>query len=191
MEILNLIIKSKLKNKEALEELTERFTPLIKKLSNKYYIRGYSEEDLKQIGFLSLIKAIKKYDINSGKSPIAYIKSSIENNYFYEIRKNAKENYIVSLDKEDENGALIDIIPSLENIEERYLEEERINSFIIVLNNLESWEKEVLRYAFSKKYGGIKKYSELMGIKYYEARKIKECILKKIKKQLKNDYKIN
>lgn len=184
MELIDLIIRSKQGDKKALEKIIIDFTPLVNKLSFKYFIKGYGSDDLKQIGFLSLIKAVNMYNVEGGKSPVAYIKNSIENNYFYEIRKNSKGNYIISLDKEGEDGLkIIDYIPSDEDIEEDYLLREVKGNIRGEICKLTESEVKILEYAYGRK--GLKAYSIELGVSYYKLRKRKEEILCKLRANMK------
>lgn len=183
MELLDLIIESRKGNRRALEKIICNFTPLVNKLSFKYFIKGYDSEDLKQIGFISLIKAINMYDINSSNSPVSYIKNTIEKNYFYEIRKNSKGNYIASLDKENDEGIrMIDLIQSTDNLEEDYILKNRRELLNKILGKLTCNERKLIQYAYGKK--GLKAYGEEIGESYYTVRKMRDKILNKLREDI-------
>ena len=51
-------------SKEAMEEIIEKNTGLIWSIVNRFNGRGYSKEELYQIGVIGIIKAIKRFDFN-------------------------------------------------------------------------------------------------------------------------------
>ena len=59
---LQLIPLAKEGNTEALNKLIEANLPLVTSISKKFTNRGYEYEDIYQIGFMGLVKAIKNFD---------------------------------------------------------------------------------------------------------------------------------
>ena len=57
------IIEAQNKNKEALERIMINNSGLVWSIVNRFLGRGYSKEELYQIGCIGLIKAIKRFDI--------------------------------------------------------------------------------------------------------------------------------
>lgn len=61
-ENLNLILRSKEGDKDALNRLIENNMPLVSAISKKFLNRGYEYDDIFQIGCLGLVKAVKNFD---------------------------------------------------------------------------------------------------------------------------------
>lgn len=61
-ENLDLILRSKEGDKEALNRLIENNMPLVSAISKKFLNRGYEYDDIFQIGCLGLVKAVKNFD---------------------------------------------------------------------------------------------------------------------------------
>jgi RNA polymerase sporulation-specific sigma factor len=59
---LELINKSQIGDKKALEELVENNLPLVASISRKFLNRGYEYDDIFQIGCLGLVKAVNNFD---------------------------------------------------------------------------------------------------------------------------------
>ena len=57
-----LISKAQKGDKNAKEQLTAENTGLVYSIARKFYDRGYDKEDINQIGFIGLLKAIDKFD---------------------------------------------------------------------------------------------------------------------------------
>lgn len=182
MDIKDLVKKSKSKDEEATRILLEKYKPFILKTMQGVYIKGYDREDLIQIGYFSVIKAIEKYDLDSKTPFTAYVCNSIKNNYYYKIRGKVKENCDVSYEKSLEEG--------FEYTNEDNIEDEVLNNFEIqrlrqALNKLSVEEKEFILYCYSNGHGSTKEYSKMKGIKYGTLQKRKKSILNKIKKYMK------
>ena len=61
-----LHLRCKQGDASAKEELVERFMPLAKRLASRYRIGADSQEDLQQVAYLGLLKAIDRYDPDAG-----------------------------------------------------------------------------------------------------------------------------
>ena len=67
MNLEEIVEKAKNGDINSKEEIINRFTPLIIKHSRTTFIVGYDENDLKQIGYMTIIQAIKRYDSKKAK----------------------------------------------------------------------------------------------------------------------------
>lgn len=181
--INELIIKAKGGDKSAQEDIIIKFTPLVYKLSLKYYIAGFDEEDLRQFGYLSIIKAIKNFDINRKVNFTAYVKWAITKNFYYEIRRAARRNSEGSLNSVNEEGMeYIDMIPSDFDLENYCIDNLMVKKLREVINSLTSDEKELLYYVYREKSGGLTRYSKERNIKYSKCLQFRDEILAKLKK---------
>ena len=182
MEIKELIKKSKAKDEDATKILIEKYRPFILRTMQSVYIKGYDREDLIQIGYVSVIKAIEKYDLDSKTPFTAYVCNSIKNNYYYKIRGKAKENYDVSYEKSVEEGFEY---TNEEDIENQVLKNFEIKILTQALNKLSSEERELILYCYNNGHGAMREYSKIKGIKYGTLQKRKKSILNKIKNYMR------
>lgn len=138
----DLLIRAKDGEKEAKAEILKMFKPLVVSCANRVYISGYDTSDLIQIGYVTLLKSIDKFDISSD-SFVSYVKNALQNNYYYLIRGKARLNQDVALDEE----IISDDSPENEAIND--LELERLQRAI---NTLSKEDKTIIQYLFFKDY---------------------------------------
>lgn len=182
----DLVLRGKAGDKEALDELIRKFTGYIIKCANNVYINGYTQEDLIQEGYVSLVKAVDKYDPKRGNFT-AYVTFAIKKNFNYKIRGKARENYIGSLDYEvNQNTQLLDMLSTKENIEEDYVKNEVLGEISKVINNLPKELREVIDYYYISNKGSLKEYAEEKNINYSTLIRRKSLALKIIKNNLKD-----
>lgn len=181
-----LVLRGKAGDKEALDELIGKFTGYIIKCANNVYINGYTQEDLLQEGYVSLVKAVDKYDPRRGNFT-AYVTFAIKKNFNYKIRGKARENYIGSLDYEiNQDTQLIDMLSTEENIEEDYVKNQVLKEIIQVINTLPEDLGEIINYYYISNKGSLKEYAEEKNIKYSTLIRRKNLALKIIKDSLKD-----
>jgi len=184
MDLDELIIKAQKGDDFAVEEILKRFKPYIIKLSKTIYINGHDMEDLIQIGYVTLIKAIKSYDVTKTNKFIPYATCSIKNNYYCEIRQKSKCNGETSLNLEIGDGIqIIDNILSEENIEASYIIKEDVSALNSALSKLSAKDKEILNYVFFNN-GKLVDYAKAKNIKYITSVKRKNSALERLKKQI-------
>lgn len=183
MELKELVIKAKANNIDAKEEILSRFKPFIIKQCNKIYLKDYTFDDLVQTSYISLLNAIKKFDINNDNFT-AYATISIKNNLNYLIRQKAKINYDISIFKETgENIEFIDTLKDDFEIEKSYFHKEAVSALINAIKTLPKEERYIIEnlYFYNK---SLKDLSTELKIKYITLAKRKERILKKLKRLL-------
>lgn len=182
MNIEQLVKKAKSKDEDAINEIIKMFTPLILKMVKSIYIKGNDRDDLIQMGYMSIVKAINSYDLGSNSSFVAYLSNAVRYNYYYEIRKASKRNFDTSYDKSLEEGTDLgmneDLGDSIEDVIIRKAEYEKLRQ---ALGELSKEERELLKFAFFKDFGGMKKYEKITGIKYGTLQKRKRTLLKKLR----------
>ncbi|MCM8710698.1 sigma-70 family RNA polymerase sigma factor [Clostridium sp. SYSU_GA19001] len=181
MELEKLVLEAKKGNDKAYEEIINRFKGFICKLAKETYISGYDTEDLLQIGYTTLIKAIRKFDFSKNNNFTVYVTSAIKNNFYYEIRQKSRYNGAISLNKEiDEGIEFIENIVSDEDIEKDFLLKESIEELHAALKKLEPLERELIEHIYFSN-NTMKKFAELKAINYTTCTKLKEKALKKLK----------
>lgn len=188
MEIEQLVKKAKANDESAMSELMIRFRPLILKMANNIYIKDYDRDDLIQLGYVAIIKAVTCYNPERNTNFTAYVSNAIRKNYYYEIRKSSKRNYDTSFDKLlDERKEAFEIENfngrNFENpIEDRIIKKEQMDELKKILKTLTKEERDLLLYAYNKDVGGIREYSKITGIKYGTLQKRKRALLYRIRK---------
>ena len=96
---------------EAIDFMFRKYTPLIYKCQNNRYAAGFVRDDFIQEGFIGLLSAVNKYDIESEASFYTFAKTCIDNSMNNLIKKSLqKKNQILnnSQSLEDESEALDD-----------------------------------------------------------------------------------
>lgn len=160
----NLAVLAKTDN-ACLELLLERYVSVIQSIVSKYFVKGYDEEDLRQEGRLSVVKAVKHYDGQSGFKNFA--SKCIKNSVLTLIKKaNRLKNLplkdYISLsglndtDDVDKNKLLSwDKRSPLEDIIEKEKESELIEK---IKSSLSAYEYQVFSlYLYGYSYEDIKK----------------------------------
>ena len=140
------------------EILLQKYRPLIYKIVKDYlkFFKkfGYELEDLMQLGYITLYKTVKKYDIYNHSMFYSYLKKSLENMLIDNIRHNTtgkKEilNNALSYDTCLPNSKIryIDLLPSCKeiiNIEDK---------LIVFKNSMPA----IMSYIFELFYNGYNK----------------------------------
>lgn len=183
MDIETLVKKAKSNDEEALNELIRMFTPFILKLTNSIYIKGYDRDDLIQMGHITIVRAVKSYRLECNRF-VAYVTNAIKNNYYYEIRKVSKGNFDTSYEKMLEEGEYISLAASDISIEDSVLQKEKYKNLKLALEKLSEEDREIIIHSYWKGHGGLKRYSEITGIKYVTLHKRKKAILKKLREEM-------
>ncbi|MCY6370971.1 sigma-70 family RNA polymerase sigma factor [Clostridium ganghwense] len=191
VDLDELVEKAKLNDKEAAEEIINRFTKYVAKTASGIYIKGYEMEDIKQIGYLSIMKAIKLYDSSKNKNFTAYLIKTIKNNYYNNIRKMSKRNYEASLDKIIECGMEKEVFYTSYNIEynieEEYIKKEKHWEFGNMLDKLPAKDRELVEYIYKNERGAMVNYAKIKNMKYQACCKRKNRVIKKMAIMIKEE----
>lgn len=175
-----LAFKAQNNDKEALEVLIKYFKPYIIKQAHLTYVKGYEMDDLIQIGYVSLIKAIKMYK-PSNKNFNYYALASIKRNFYYLIRQESRHNAEYSMEFETGEGlTLSDYMEDNFNLEEEYLKKETYKELRQAIKKLNNEEKEIIKWVYFDRKS-LKEYTKLKGITYNQGRYRMQAVLKKLK----------
>lgn len=179
-----LALKAQNGDTKSLEDLIIYFKPYIIKQARCTYVKGYEMEDLIQIGYVSLIKAIGMYKPLS-KNFNYYALASIKRNFYYLIRQQVRHNSEYSMEFQTSEGlTLADSIEDNFNLEEDYLKKETYQKLKESLKLLNKEEKEIIKWIYFDRKS-LKEYASLKGITYAQGRyKIKHA-LDKLRKSFK------
>lgn len=182
--MINLILKAKQGDKEAMEKILKEFEPLVYKTSISYYIYGYESEDIRQIARLTIIKAIDKFNVDLSNSFPAYVQKSIKNQMNKEIEKASKRYYENKLNNSIANSIQIkEIIDEDINISEDYIKKELNNNLFKAIEQLNSEEKALLNSIYVEG-NTLKAYAENLKLEYYKVRYMRDKVMEKLKQQL-------
>ncbi|WP_097028587.1 sigma-70 family RNA polymerase sigma factor [Clostridium peptidivorans] len=184
MDLENSALKAQGGDKKSLEDLFIYFKPYIVKQAHCIYIRGYEIEDLIQIGYVSLMKAINMYKpIN--KNFNYYALASIKRNFYYLIRQQSRHNGEYSMEFETGEGLTLgDSIEDNFNLEEDYLKKETHQKLKESFKLLNKEEKELISWIYLQNKS-LKEYAEIKGITYNQGRYKMQKVLQKLKEGLK------
>lgn len=185
-KIEKLVREAQVGDKNAMEELMKAFENYIYKSAMNVYVSGYDREDLMQLGFMTVMNAVEKYDV-SRSNFINYITLAITNNFRCLIRNKAKENATLSLDVDLGEG--FSIIDTLQdegvNIEEDYANEELGRVIREAIEGLPFKLQEIIIYVYIEEKGSFKEYANEYGVNYNTVIKRKNLAFEKLKRALK------
>ncbi|MBD7914729.1 sigma-70 family RNA polymerase sigma factor [Clostridium sp. Sa3CUN1] len=181
----NLIIKARQEDKKALEEIIEKFRPLINNTAISFYIYGHDSDDIKQIAILSIINAINKFDITKEELFTAYVKKCVKNSMYKEIEKATKVYY---KDKESKEISQLleekDIISDELSLQDKFIKKEEKQNLEKAISLLEDTERKLLKELYVENKT-LADYAKENNIEYHKVRYIKETTIKKLKILLK------
>lgn len=183
MHLEELALKAQSGDKKSLEDLTKYFKPYITKQAHCTYVKGYEMEDLIQIGYVSLMKAIKMYE-PSNKNFNYYVLASIKRNFYYLIRQESRHNTEYSMEFETGEGlTLQDGLEDTFDLEEEYLKKETYKRLRQGIEKLSKEEKEMIKWVYIDKKS-LKEYARMKGISYNQGRYRMKQTLQKLKEFL-------
>lgn len=185
-EIETLVREAKLGDKVAMEKLMKCFENYIYKSALGIYVAGYEHEDLMQIGYITVMKSVDKYDITKSNF-INYVTLAITNNFRCVIRNKARENAYGSIDADLGEGLrLRDILADESiNIEEDYIKEKLESYLREAVEGLPFKLQEIIKYVYFEEKGRLKDYARETGINYNTVMKRKNLAFEKLRTLLK------
>ena len=188
----DLLVLAKRGDESSKEALIKKYYPLIIKEAKNVFLKDFTFEDLIQIGVLSLINAIEKYDLDKGTIYFTgYVSLAIKNNYRYLCRSEIRYNNQFSLNKTNEEGLELGL-----NIidDSAYTEDIIINNLVkdVILDGLESLDREeraLIDFLYiNNSKANLSKYALLTKKDYYYLTVLKRRALKKLANILKDYY---
>lgn len=188
-EIENSVTGAKNGDSQELNKVLEQYKPFIYKTAKQYNLKNYDLNDLVQIGYMALMKAVVKYRTGSNTFS-TYAFNAIKNELRYTARQNNRHNEDLSLNSPVNTSGnakieYIDCIESKDNLEDHILKSEKISEVNNVVSKLPSDEADLVSMIFYNK-NSIKNYAEKKGLSYLQAVRKKNKILKKLNNQLLN-----
>jgi RNA polymerase sporulation-specific sigma factor len=168
-----LVKKSREGDTAAALSLLEDFTPFIISTARKIYIVNHDLEDLIQIGRVSFLTALRKYDMGREFCFPAYAVNAVKNNYHHLIRKAADRNY-------EPDSSVLEALPSRTDIEEDFQKNEDAARLMQSLEKLPAEDKALIEWFYFRS-GSIKDYAESNSLTYNSVVKKKQRILNRLK----------
>lgn len=191
MRDITLILLAKNNDKNSKQILIEKYLPLVKKEIKKYpFIDNYDYDDLIQYGILSILKAIKAFDVEKKTQFPSYVKFAVINNFAYLCRQNPSEKCATSLNIENEDGLeIIDLIEDNKSTEDIFINNYEDNRILKARELLSTEERQLFDFLM---YSGVrcplKRYSEKYNIDYSKCIYQKKKLCTKLKKIFLNIY---
>ena len=184
----DLIRRAKNDDNNAKEEIINMYYPLIVKEGKRIFLKNRTFEDIVQIGVISILNAIKLFDISRGvQSFSSYVLWSIKNGFINIIRSEAKYNDEVSLNVYCKDTSDIEIVDSLidENIdiENSVITSTFYDEILLALNKLDDEERDIIKFLYiDNERPNLSKYSRLYNKDYYYCSCLKKRALEKLRK---------
>ncbi|MBU3073216.1 sigma-70 family RNA polymerase sigma factor [Clostridium estertheticum] len=171
-----LVEKSKNGDNKATELIIGKFKYLVFKESSKYHIPGYTNEDLIQHGYLSVIKAIALYKLGSN-SFNGYCINAIKMN-FKALLKGEIKHF-----REVPNSNMVDFDAQEHyefTLEDEVIAYDEVEKLYVALNTLEPFERYILErfYIMGQSLTEIACTTDKS---YYKYSRIKKKALEKLK----------
>lgn len=181
-DLNDLVIKAKQKDKNAVYKIIDKFMPYVCKIIKNVYINNMDIDDLKQMGCVSILYALKKFDPKINNNFTSYVTRAIKNNYYNEIRKKYKENNNVSIQTIIADDLTIeDSLNSNFDLEDNFIKVCDIKSLKNVLVYLCDDEKKFLYYIYKFPKKAVKKYANEKNISLSCAYDRRDKLFKKIR----------
>lgn len=167
VEIEKLVLEAKKGSKFAEVEILNKFTRFIVKKALGVRLKNYELDDLIQIGYIAVLNAISKYDVEKARAGfVPYVTKCIQNKFYHLIREAASCNLEITIEQEDNAG--ITICEKLTDdflVEDDYINRETIKEVKRALNMLDLKDRDVIEQTFFQEVT-LKQYSTIIGIGY-------------------------
>lgn len=184
-EIEDHVKLAKQGDSESLTKLLIQFKPFIFKTAKSFNIKNYDEYDLVQIGYISLINAVDKYDTTK-HSFSSYVYSTVKNAMKYTARSNNKHKLTLSINASIDGQGSIDfteLLESNENLENDFLEHEKVVELQKIISDLEPDEFELIFLVYYNNFS-LTDYAAKKKLPYSKIVRKKNAVLEKIKVRL-------
>ena len=186
-EIEECVIRAKEGSKEDVLKLINHYKGFIHKTAVEFYVRNYEIEDLMQVGYIAILKAVSSYKPGSYTFS-SYVMSTIRNAVIYIVRERSKGGFELSLNaplKTDEKDLeFVDIVAADTTLEEEVVAAETSQELRAAMGSLTEAEKDFVYKVYYDKML-LASYAREIGISYKAARKMKERVLEKLRQEMK------
>lgn len=188
VKTMDLVKRAQMGDKKAIEDIVSRFTPFIIKTCRRIYVKGFEVEDLIQIGKVSIIKAINKYEISRRDTFTTYAVNAIKINLYRLIKYKVNSISECSLNTVNKKGyEVMEAIASKDNIEDAIIEKEEKLRLYKEINRLSAKENEVIDWFYFKNRT-LEEYAREKEICYRSAVERKRRAVESLRCQLVQHY---
>jgi RNA polymerase sigma factor (sigma-70 family) len=169
-------------SKADMEDIIRSFEPLVRKECGKVHIKDYDFEDLKQVAYIGIMKAVNSITDEKSNLASAYIQKSIQNSLMYVTRRTLRKPDLSSIEDKDIDGIpLTEKLISDDDTEDQVLRIEDSMYLKDAFNTLTPKEKEILNIYMCNDYGGLKRCSDIYHEDYRHIRYQKDKAIKKLR----------
>jgi RNA polymerase sigma factor (sigma-70 family) len=169
-------------SKADMEDIIRSFEPLVRKECGKVHIKDYDFEDLKQVAYIGIMKAVNSITDEKSNLASAYIQKSIQNSLMYVTRRTLRKPDLSSIEDKDIDGIpLTEKLFSDDDTEDQVLRIEDSMYLKDAFNTLTPKEKEILNIYMCNDYGGLKRCSDIYHEDYRHIRYQKDKAIKKLR----------
>lgn len=180
---LELFLRAQKGDDDARTEIIESFEGWIMKQCRYYHLKGYDQEDLKQVCYQALLAAIPHIKPKELNGAVSYVIRCMDNALKKEARKVLSKPPLDSLNSLSDSGSeIIDCLPD-EGLSTENLAILRMDKISLKqgLDSLSRQERDLISWYVCNPYGGLKEYAEKYHADYRRVRYQKDLALKKIK----------
>ena len=162
----------------------EYFTPFIKSAVRRYCYVPEEFEDLVQDGILIVLESMDTFDPTKGVPFAAYVNSYLR--WYYLKTYKYIRKYDLSLDREGEEGKIIEVIDTGIDIEGDYFKKYDLKYLNSVMAELTERERQVIYQYYFKKQK-LKDVAQALGITERTATNLKFRAITKLRQKFKED----
>lgn len=182
--LFHTLCNAKNQDKDAILFFIEKYQPLIKKYAFKYNLKNYDNNDLIQIGNISIITAINKYDLSKGNEHIdSYIINTIKNAFRNLARSEIKYTSESSLNiTVDEDNEIEDLLRDSLDLEEYIINSMMHDLLKTILATLSNDEHELIRIAYFTPNTTLYRYCLDNNLNYPKKRRELIALIDKLRK---------
>lgn len=182
--LFHTLCNAKNQDKDAILFFIEKYQPLIKKYAFKYNLKNYDNNDLIQIGNISIITAINKYDLSKGNEHIdSYIINTIKNAFRNLARSEIKYTSESSLNiTVDEDNEIEDLLSDSLDLEEYIINSMMHDLLKTILATLSNDEHELIRIAYFTPNTTLYRYCLDNNLNYPKKRRELIALIDKLRK---------
>ena len=186
--LFHTLCNAKNQDKDAILFFIEKYQPLIKKYAFKYKLKNYDSNDLIQIGNISIITAINKYDLSKGNEHIdSYIINTIKNAFRNLARSEIKYTSESSLNiTVDEDNEIEDLLSDSLDLEEYIITSVMHDLLKTILATLSNDEHELIRIAYFTPNTTLYRYCLDNNLNYPKKRRELIALIDKLRKLIED-----
>lgn len=169
-------------SKADMEYIIQSFEPLVRKECGKVHIKDHDFDDLKQVAYIGIIRAVRSITDDKANFASAYIQKCIQNSLMYETRRTLRKPVLTSIEDKDNDGIpLFEKLVSSDDTEYEILRSEDNMYLKDALDSLTPKEREIIGIYMCHDYGGLKKCSDVFHEDYRHIRYQKDKAMRKLK----------